>query len=64
MQQQCHTGIKRHDEEYFPTTMNNVQPSHNSPGQTEIMAKFLQLAVSNANGLTQHKEELKFPLYL
>jgi hypothetical protein len=28
------------------------------------MAKFLQLAVSNANGLTQHKEELKFPLYL
>jgi hypothetical protein len=38
------------------TTKNNAQPSHNSPGQTEIRAKFLQLAVWNASGLTQHKE--------
>jgi hypothetical protein len=44
--QQCNTG-------------NNAQPTHNSPGQTEIMAKFLQLAIWNANGLAQNKEELK-----
>jgi hypothetical protein len=57
--QQCHTGIKRRDEGSFRTTGNNAQPSHNSPGQTEIMAKFLQLAFWNANVLIQHKEELK-----
>jgi hypothetical protein len=27
--------------------------------QTEIMANFLRLALWNANGLTQHAEELK-----
>jgi hypothetical protein len=57
--QQCHTGIKRHDEGSFRTTRNNAKPSNNSPGQIEIMAKLLQLAVWNANGLTQHKEELE-----
>jgi hypothetical protein len=57
--QQCHTGIKRHGEESFRTTGNNAQPSHNSAGQTEIMAKFLQLTIWNADGLTQHKEGLK-----
>jgi hypothetical protein len=54
--QQCHTDIKRHDEGSFRTTRNNAQPSHNSPQKTEIMAEFLQLAVWNANGLTQNKE--------
>jgi hypothetical protein len=48
---------------FTSSTGIDAEPPHNRPYQTRIMAKFLELAVWIANGLTQHSDSLKMFLY-
>jgi hypothetical protein len=54
--QLLNTGLKSHDEETFHTAGKNAESSHSGPQQTTVMAKFLNLAVWNANGLAHRKK--------
>jgi hypothetical protein len=55
---QRYTGIEKYDVKPFWTNGNYAKPPQNRVYSTEIMAKFLQLAFWNTNGLTQQTEEL------